>query len=179
LADPRRRKDKAALSIADAAAEMVNQLVIGAPLCNPLLKDAKERLARMRQLLDIHASSLRHVDDPEICALGLSLSGRYYRPDIQPLGRPATAADVAGGKAVFHLAGKGKPTLKALATAILKRDRDRKDPPRVLLVQGETAPDGTTYYGIIGRYEMRRVAADHLADVKPVNMNRSIERLLP
>jgi hypothetical protein len=74
----------------------------------------------------------------------------FYAPRFTPLGRPATAADVVAGRAVFRLDGQGQAVAMRLpATAQLLRDHDVTNAPRVLIVQAERDSEGVVHYGIV------------------------------
>jgi hypothetical protein len=121
-----------------------------------LLADAEKRFGRIKAHLALYAGRFRRSTAAEREAVG----GGFI-PDIRPLGRAATAADVKAGRAVFHLDGKGKPlTLKLPAVAELKGGKG-------LIVQAETL-DGKPVYGVILREEIRRVEAKEVVKVTPL-----------
>jgi len=108
-----------------------------------------------------------------------------FIPGVAPLSRPATPGDVAAGKAIFHLAGKGRlADIKLPATAVFRKEKEayeRKEaagliglfgpdePGRVLIVQAEFDADGQLHYGIIAQREIREANADELADIEPLD----------
>jgi hypothetical protein len=90
-----------------------------------------------------------------------------YVPDLKPWGRPATAADVSAGRAVFHLSGTGKVAdVQLPAWLLLKNGGKTGDPPVWgLAIQAEVGPDGAVTYGAILRHAIRTVKA---TEVEPV-----------
>src|SRR5207249_4045633 len=134
---------------------------------HPLLTDADDRIREGRVLMDRFAGHIRVLsrderllfrgDRPE--QFGRQ-NGPFYVFDIRPPDRPATAADVAAGRAVFHLGGKGRGAGTTLpAWCVLKPDAGETHPPRGLVVQAEVGPDGTVTYGVIFEHAMRAVPA--------------------
>jgi hypothetical protein len=167
LADPATRREQAEERACDAAALKLGDLVLGLPRYHPLQKDADQRLAALKTMLDRFAGSYRRANWREVRRLDLSHFAPTYVPDIRPLGRAATADDVKAGKAIFHLDGKGKPAdLKLPAAAVLKGVAKEKWPHHVLIVQAEVGPDGAVTCGIITHEEIRTVPMHQLVDVK-------------
>lgn len=165
----------------DVAAERVTDLVAGVPPRHALRRDAEPSLAALRTFLARHR--FRRLTESEVRRLDWRTSDPGYIPDIRPLGRPATAADVAAGRAVFHLNGKGKPAADPPVWVALKGDLDahrsaEKEIPKVaagtppasdvdplavgLVVQAEVGPGGKVYYGVIFRTAIRVVRADEV-----------------
>jgi hypothetical protein len=130
LADPKKRKTRVEARRCDLAAQLVALVLVGVPEFDPLLNDADERLSEMKTLLDRFAGRVRRLSPPEKEILAPRDDHCRFIPDLPPLNRPATAADVKAGKAIFHLDGKGKPAdLKLPAIGIFKKDAKEKDPP--------------------------------------------------
>jgi hypothetical protein len=78
-------------------------------------------------------------------------------------GRPATAADVKAGRAVFHLDGTGRAWTGPVPTqVVLKADAKKKSPPAGVVVQAETDANGKAVYGVIFRHAIRLVLADEV-----------------
>jgi hypothetical protein len=76
---------------------------------------------------------------------------------------------VAAGKAIFHLAGKGKlADVELPARGTFKLPARDKTVRQCLIVQAETRPDGSTQYGISERHAVRRAPASAFADVVPL-----------
>jgi hypothetical protein len=152
----------------DDAVEKASELLVGAPHFHPLRKDADARRAALGAFIDRYGRSLRPVLPIETARLGVRSAYPRFIPDIRPLGRPATAADVAAGRAVFHLGGKGKVAGVALpAWVVLTADADDPHPPRGLAVQAEVGPDGAVTYGVIFRADVRVVPAAEVGRVEP------------
>jgi hypothetical protein len=180
LTDASKRKDAAPERICDVAAEKISEIVFGVPAYHPLLKDADVRLKALKEALDRY--SYRPATAAEIEALAGQMGhDPGFVPDIQPLGRAATADDVRKGKAIFHQDGKGKladaklpleAVLKNAGDAPSDREPQHRGRPRkvggVLIVQAEIGPDGKVKYGVIMSHELRTLAADDVKDVKPL-----------
>jgi hypothetical protein len=128
----------------DGAMKILHRHVWGAPSYHPLLRDADRRVAEARRLLDVFRGRLRRFNEVEERALGFN-SPSIYVPDIRPLDRPATAEDVAHGRAVFHLGGTGKARKLDRHGAYLKGTRTP-----VILLQAEESSTGETVYGVVG-----------------------------
>lgn len=168
LREPAVRHSEAAERACDAAAEKLGELVVGLPLYHPLFKDADERLKAVKAAFDRFAGKYRPATGFEGDLLGRSPFTQTYVPDIKPLGRAATAADVKAGVAVFHLDGKGKPAdLKLPAAGVLKRDEKDERAAKVIVVQAEAGPDGAVTYGVLSKEGVRAVPAADLSAVKP------------
>jgi len=167
LADKQLRRDEAPERRCDAAALQLHELVFGSPFYHPLLIDADRRLTDLKTMLNRYGGKLRRFTHAESNALHISVWQRHFLPDFTPLGRPATAADVEQGGAVFHLDGRGKlADLGLPAVGILKRDAGQERPPRVLIVQAERDAAGRLVFGIVARHEIRSATEDELAEVK-------------
>jgi hypothetical protein len=91
-----------------------------------------------------------------------------FIPDIAPLGRAATEADVRTGRAVFELGGNGKFADQNLPAWLLLKSESKKEYPTFgLVVQAETGPDGKPVYGVIFRHEIRAVRSDEVERIDP------------
>jgi hypothetical protein len=166
LADPKSRKTEAEERNCDRAADKLNSLVVAMPKCHPLLKDNEDRLTAMKKTLDRFAGNYRRANWRERDILDASVWNPIFLPDIRPLDRAATDADVKAGKAIFHLDGKGKPAdLKLPAVGMLKTDAAKSDRQRVLIVQAEIGPDGVVC-GVITSSEIRTISSRDLASIK-------------
>ncbi len=162
LADPAVRKPEAAERTCDVAAAKLHQLVAGLPSYHPLLKDAEDRLKKIAATLDRFRNRFRELSPWERSLLEHDSWRPRYIPDIA-LAAPATADDVAAGRAVFHLAGNGKlARLKLPASAVFKRNEKDWNPPWVLIVQAEVGPDNQVTYGVIGRNGIQVVPGTEL-----------------
>jgi hypothetical protein len=191
LADPAVRVDRAEERECDRVAVIVNDLVLGIPVAHPLRKESDAALKEMKRLLDLYRGRFRLAASEEARALDVSpWRQAFFIPTIGRLGRPATVDDVAQGKAIFELKGKGKVAdLKLPAVASLKRTqlakhpdeshgslkviiesafKPRQEPEKVIVVQAEKDAEGATHYGVIGRYFIRAMAANELDDIKPI-----------
>lgn len=147
----------------DEPARRLSELLIGAPFYHPLHHEADLRLTRLMDFFDTHRGRLRPATAQERAALGMRRDDHVCIPDLKPLGRPATAADVKAGLAVFHLAGKGRvwngprPT-----TVVLKADAKKERLSAGLVVQAEMDAGGKVVYGVIFRHAIRMVRADEV-----------------
>jgi HEAT repeat protein len=170
LADPAMRRELAEGRACDEAAMKLPEFFFGldCPQYHPLLKDADEKLVALRAFLDKNLPHLRALTETETGALERG-SRSLFVPDIPPLGRPASNADVAAGRAIFSLGDGAKlADLQLPATAIFKKDAETDYAQRVLIVQAEVGRDGKTRYGIIEQRGCRSVDAEVMADVKHV-----------
>ena len=156
------------------AAERLGDLVWGLPPYDPLLEDADQVLEQIRAFMDLFAGRWRPAtaDEP-------SAWRAFVLPDIKPLGRPATEADVKAGRAIFHLDGRGRVApIEFPAVGWPPREEQEQQglfigEPLVeelpmLIVQAEIDADGETIYGAIGRFGLVRVAAEELASIRPL-----------
>jgi hypothetical protein len=150
------------------AGEMT-MLCAGLPAFHPLLKDAEERRAAIKKVLDQFRGRWRVLTDAERRAVAGNTSEVRFGPDLRPLGRPATAEDVKGGRAVFHLDGKGKLAEVGIPARGKYKRAARADGPRsTLIVQAEVGPGGEVVYGVIERHAIRAVPARAFAEVIPL-----------
>jgi hypothetical protein len=150
----------------DVAARRVRELVAGVPDYHPLHKDAPSALTAMKNLVDRHRNGFRRLRGPEIARLGFKVGEWAYVPDVRPMGRPAAAADVAAGRAVFHLDGEGRLIDQALPAWVVLKAGTKADPRQGLAVQAEMGPDGKVRYGVILRDAIRTVRADEIERVE-------------
>jgi hypothetical protein len=168
LLDPAKRKDEAALRRCDLAGEMCG-LIAGLPAFHPLLNEADDRLAAMRKVLDRFRGKFRALTEVEKEILAGNTYEVRFGPEIRPLGRPATAADVAAGRAIFHVHGKGKVADVMLPARGTFRPAPGEQTPRhCLVVQAERDAHGAVCYGVIEQHAIRLVPASELADVTPL-----------
>jgi hypothetical protein len=166
--------------VADEAADRLSILVVGMPEYHALRKDAEQVRAAMRSVLDRHAEHFRRLTPEESSHWDDTPSSDVYVPDIRPLGRPATAADVRAGRAVFDLGGAGKVAdVRMPSWLILKTDAKRDDAPAGLIVQAEVGPDGKVVYGVIFRHAIRAVKADEVGRIEPYTMPVQAQRWSP
>ena len=108
-------RDAAPERTCDVAAQVLASLIWTLPRVHPLFWDNEERLNTVRSEMQRFAfRSMTTLE--ERFAPGMI-------PDIVPLGRPATSGDVAAGKALFSLDGRGTVLpLKLPAWAIFTVD---------------------------------------------------------
>lgn len=169
LKDPALRLAEAPERVCDQAALALSSMVWTLPVVNPLFRDNEQRMDALRK--EIGRFKYRAASRAEhIAIMGDSFSQDWRLiPDIPPLTRPATAEDVAAGKAVFTLDGKGKrAALKLPAGAIFKADAKKPEPRRAIIIQAEIAPDGSTKYGVFYRGGVGVMTAGQLSEIKPL-----------
>ena len=181
LHDPALRKPEAVERKCDEAAVSISFLAAGVPAYHPLLKDADERLPKLKAALDRFPQFRRASDyetaivqpysgtDPEKSFYFDYTRQMLFVPAVGLLDRPATQDDVKAGRAIFHLDGKGKlHDVHLPAYGILKKDKKSKQRDRVLIVQAEVGPDGVITYGIISRHDVRVVSAKEVEKIKSI-----------
>jgi hypothetical protein len=154
----------------DAIGSTLGNLVVGLPVHYCLFKDADANLQTMRDFLDRFAGCFRVASPLEQAVLGWGDSGS---PNLVPafpiLDRPATAADVKSGHAVFHLDGQGKRADKKLPLVGELKPTWQGTAERVLIVQAEQHVDGEVVYGVIARHSLRAVPDRELTRVLPLD----------
>ena len=160
LLDPANRLEAAKGRRCDAPAEALSRLVAGAPEFHPLLVDAEERRASIAALLDRFAGRFRIATPGEREVLG----DVSFVPDLRPLGRAATAADVECGLALFHLEGEGIPMDVVLPARGLVPDGGGA----VLVVQSERDAQGRVRHGVLARRSISIVEEERLTDLRPL-----------
>lgn len=154
--------------VADKMADRLAQMVVGLTTSHPLRPDADARLAKVSAEIALYSRRFRHLDWKEMDHWNLRFLDTAYIPDLRPLGRPATDADVKLGRAVFELNGRGAvPKLKLPVWLVLKSEAKERRPSYGLVVQAETDLDGKLVYGVIFRHEIRAVRADEVARIEP------------
>jgi hypothetical protein len=168
LLDPEARRASALMRRCDLAAQACGMFA-GLPEFHPLLKEADGRLAAVRQAIDRYPGKYRVLTPVEAYVIAGNEYAVRFGPDIAPLGRAATAADVKAGKAVFHLDGKGKlPGLELPARGTRPKGEEENSPRTGLIVQAESRPDGETVYGVIEHHAIRVVPSSEFTDVTPL-----------
>jgi hypothetical protein len=172
------RRAEAKERACDAAAMRVEDMVFGLPRYHPLLIDADRRLEDLKLAIKRFQGRFRVMTAAEKRALEVYGPEPKFVVDIQPLGRPATAQDVADGKAVFSLDGKGKPAKMTLpAVAVWKEAEAQRRQSRVLIVQAEVGPDGETVCGVLGPEGTQTLRLSQLTRVAPIK-KRSVLGIL-
>ncbi len=165
LAEAERRRACADERVCDLAALTLSDLVFGLPVFNVLALDADERRAAIHRQMRLFADQYRVMSPLEKWVLQDSSA---FRRDVPPLGRAATAKDVAAGNALFHRNGVGKPIDLALP-AVAKFPADAQGEfETALVVQAEQDPNGRRTYGLLTRRGVRVVGEKDLVEVKPL-----------
>ena len=167
-ADPARWLEHVERRVADDAADQLAQLTVGLPAYHPLRRDADQVLAETRGVLTRFGRNYRQLTWEEQARWNRRDRNVTYVPDIKPLGRPSTAADVRAGRAVFELGGSSRVAKEKLpAWVAVKADAGKSDPAWGLVVQAEVGADGKLVYGVIFRHAIRAVKADEVGRVEP------------
>jgi hypothetical protein len=159
------RRQKCAERVCDRLALKLSRALIGAPEFHPLRTDSEDQLAAVMEFVGRYGRRFRVISYREADWLR---SGRSDRaccvPDLPPLNRAATVADIGSGDAVFHLNGKGEPA----AVAELPIWVSLKDGTRGLAVQAEIGPGGSLVYGVFFEHGMGAVPAEEVETTMPV-----------
>lgn len=159
LQDPKKRKANHEERVCDQAALVLNRFVTGLPVFHPLFIDSESRLDRYRELTKIY--SFRNTKKWEEFLFGDS-----FIIDIPALKRPATAADVTAGRALFWrekskvAAFKGTQVL--VFKAELKRLRRLWRCSHYVIAQAEVDDQGRLTYGLIGTKGIKVALASEL-----------------
>jgi hypothetical protein len=174
LAKPEDRWEKAHLRVCDRAAEYLSFLVRGFAPISPLRRDADRRRGELAEFIDRHRFrslcrpdfGLTAVDDDDSdVSRPITRSEAPFSPVMAPLSRPATAAEVAGGRAVFHQAGRGRalPLPERVFVRLKDADDDDDDEPSLgEVVQAELTADGRAVYGVILRDRLAMIREDEI-----------------
>jgi hypothetical protein len=152
----------------DKAAALLVELVAGLPRYHPLMNDAEQRLDDIRELMGRYINNLRRASADECRALGISSFIPFYVFYPEPLDRPATEDDVAAGNAAFHLQEGTLADMTLPAKAALEPADPAGERRRAIIFQAEVDADGNTWYAILERHQVRRVAAEDVHDIAPL-----------
>jgi hypothetical protein len=165
--NPRLDPDQESQRICDLAAWKISDMAWGMPDTEPPATVSEDRLAAMKKILDRYRGRFHEATREESDALN---DGPMLIPTWPPLSRPATAADVATGHAVFELGGRGKiAPLKLPAVGTFTSTVEGQSiAESVLILQAEIGADGKTLYGAVGRNILRAIPADQLTDIRPL-----------
>lgn len=162
-------REHAEQTVADRVADRLACVVAGLPAPHPLRADADRVRAETRELLTRYSRSFRLLTGEEQGRLRMDASYEGFIPDIRPLGRPATAADVKAGRAVFELAGEGRVAGGQWPAWLLPKSEAKSSRPAFgLVVQAETGADGNVVYGVIFRHAIRAVRAAEVERIEGV-----------
>lgn len=162
-------------SVCDLAAQALGKIIYGLPEYHPDSENAKEELGAFIRAYDRFAHHYRPASREEYELLDARRP--LYLPPLGLLTRAATAEDVAEGRAIFHLRGRGMPaTLSLPARGVLRRQSDKNATAPLLIVQAEMGPDGKKTYGIITPHRIETVPASQLARIETgVEVARALE----
>ena len=177
LTDPKVRQSSADGRVCDEAAVTLDELVLGARPADPLFNDNDNRLEAMRKMLDRFEKKMRRATSKETLFLR-GYEYTVYVPDVKPLGRPATADDVANGLAIFDLNGQGKVAHVKLPSDASFAEKGSAKKINVLLLQAEVGADDKLIYGAVGtdilRYSRRRTDKHQTDPVTRENVFRKV-----
>jgi hypothetical protein len=152
----------------DVAAMRLNEIVAGLPFYHILQRDPDQSLPKTKEILDLYRGRFRSQSGQERERIGMGFAEPGFIPNIKPLGRSATPADVKAGDAIFELNGKGRTAdVELPAWLLLKSDAKKEYPRYGLVVQAEVGPDGKIVFGTIFRYDIRAVRADEVERIEP------------
>jgi hypothetical protein len=155
------------------AAERIPQVMLGWPAYHPQRKEA-DVAQETTLLFDRFPQVFRRLATAELEPLGIDPGQIVFVPDLKPLGRPSTAADVQAGRAIFHLGARARiADLQLPAVAIPQKPEPPPDkfgrPRRFLVVQAEVDDSGNTVYGVIGDGVPRRAKPAEFAEIRPID----------
>jgi hypothetical protein len=156
--------------VCDEAAIRLSEMVVGLQISDFQTREDDDHIRQLKKLFDQLRGSLKSLPDDLRTRWGVSPFGKKYYLAVTPLEKPATAADVTAGRAVFHLDGKGTILpVKPNTWVVLKTEAKKDNPPQGLVVQAEKNEKGEVTYGVIFRHAIRAVPA---ADVYVVPENK-------
>ena len=168
LKEPDARIDATNVRVCDEAGEKLSSLLSFAPRYHPLLKNADEQLSALKREYDRFGGNFRQVTWFERRIMNLDHWNISFVPDIH-LDQPATAADVTSGKAIFHLAGRGKPTkLELPAAAKLVNEVKNNEAPYYLILQAELDEGGNTILGVVSKSECTKRPAGDFGSIQSI-----------
>lgn len=150
----------------DRAAAQLSSALLGLPSFHVLMEDRDARVAQIWTLAARYAPVARRATPTELQLLGRSENPWHavFIPALVPLGRAATEDDVAAGRAVFHLDGKGRPAdLKLPATCKLVVEGGQTP---ALVVQAEETATGERRYGVIAVDRIEEVGVERVVDLQ-------------
>lgn len=164
-------------TIADRAAWALKNIIWTLPPAHPLLKDNASRMTRVKEAMDrfryrkaTHGEMMVQQAGEKWAIINLMI------PDIPPLEHPATPDDLAAGRAIFTLDGKGERVAMALpARAIFAADAGQTKPRTAIIVQAEKRPDGVVIYGALFRGGWGSMSDRELADVEPLVEPKAVD----
>jgi hypothetical protein len=168
LREPSKRKESAVERRCDKAALQLSEMIFTAPPYHPLAKNADERLEALKKALETDFRQYRRLSHRECELLELPGVTPVFVPNIGPLGRIATAKDVAAGAAVFQLGGEG--TLSDIKLPAVTSIKHNVQPPdaevtHALIVQAEVDTEGQLHLGILRRGGMQEVRRDQVGEI--------------
>ena len=185
LSDPSKRHNLAEGRVCDDAAADISEMTLGVPVANPLFLDADQRLNQMKQALDRFHKRFHVASRAE--SMGLEQppwqESVLFVPTIDPLDHPATADDVAKGRAIFELGGRGKLAPQKLPAAATLAGAEKHSPRKVLIFQAESDAEGKVTYGIVGvgilRGNRRRACGDQTVAIDGGDAGSSCRKTIP
>jgi hypothetical protein len=160
---PELRRARVAERVCDRLALRLSRVIAGAPEFHPLRTDSEAQFSAVAEFVSRYGRRFRVLGHREADWLRSRNDRICCAPDIRPLNRAATVADIGSGDAVFHLNGKGEPAVTELPVWVML-----KDGTVGLAVQAEIGPDGTMVYGVIFRRGMDMVPAEDVERAIPM-----------
>lgn len=161
------RTDTVAERHCDIVAEELAFYTFGIPWYSIMLSDRDESIQKQKDFYN--RFKMRKITEAEFEALegDLPYFRPFFIPDIQPLGRVATAKDVTDNKAVFHLDGKGtKANVNLPQIVAYTGEVSGLLNNKVIVIQAEVDENGNTIYGILSGDGLKRVTANELIGIK-------------
>jgi hypothetical protein len=170
LEHPERMLNRAPERVCDLAASALNSRIWTLPETDPLRKDNAERMDAVKAQVAKFSFRAATEEESEVQRIGQEIGKSWgMLPDVPPLGRPATDEDVAAGKAIFSLQGKGRlASLKLPAQAIYRDGAEENLPRGAIIVQAEIQPNGKTKYGAFVRGGIVVVEGGSLTKIRPM-----------
>jgi hypothetical protein len=148
--------------VCDRLALKLSRAIAGAPEFHVLRSDSEAQFTAVAEFVGRYGRRFRVLGYRESDWMRARPERLCCVPDVRPLNRAATVADIGSGDAVFHLNGKGEPAVAELPVWVLLKDNTIG-----LAVQAEVGPEGTMVYGVIFRRGMGAVPAEEVERVLP------------
>jgi len=148
----------------DRAATAISVRLLGTPTYDLLVKDRDRRLAELRAYCQRYLATIQLATPLEVASLRLGASpfGVFYRPGLGGLGRAATPADVAAGRALFVL-----PGAQPIQTVLPAITRLKRTGERALVLQAEVS-GGQTKFVVLTGDALLVVGPDQVREPRPI-----------
>lgn len=166
-ATPVARHPRVAERRCDRAATAISVRLLGTPTYDLLVTDRDERLTALRSYCARFLPAIQRVSPLELASLRLGASpfAVFYRPGVGELGRAATPADVAAGRALFVL-----PGAQPIQTVLPAVTRFRATRERGLVLQAEVVAgqNAGARFAVLTGDALRVVGPDQVEDPRPI-----------